>query len=225
MFSLGSQELFGFIIGCLFTIALMSYIIKDNPLFRIALHILIGVTAGYISLVTIYEVLQPRFSNAIQIREPLVLAITIVPIILFLLLAFKLNSKTTNLGNITVGFLAGVGIGTAVGSAVSGTLIPQIGATILSLAPASNGQAINNLILIIGTVTALLYFQTTIRIKNQQKSTEVRKGLRALSDTIGKAFISMALGVVLGGVVMTGTAIFSERIIYLIDAARQIFGK
>ena len=47
-------DLIGASLGFFFTLALLSYLIGDNPLYRIALHVFIGVSVGYILLVIIY---------------------------------------------------------------------------------------------------------------------------------------------------------------------------
>ncbi len=47
----------GAIIGFLLTIMVLSYIIGDNALFRLAIHIFIGAASGYAAVLILYNVL------------------------------------------------------------------------------------------------------------------------------------------------------------------------
>ena len=42
------------------TLFLFTYLIADNPLYRIATHLFIGITAGYVTLLAWYSVIQPQ---------------------------------------------------------------------------------------------------------------------------------------------------------------------
>lgn len=218
-----TPDVIGGILGFFFTIAILSYLIGDNPLFRFALHTFIGAAAGYVALVTINEVLRPRFISTFTVRDPLALAIISIPLILFLFLIFKLSPKTGNIGNITLGFLIGVGAGTAIGAALTGTLIPQIEATWLNLNPGASESLINNLIMISGVIATLLSFQYWLNPKKKQESSP-SSGLMNISQQTGKGFIAIALGAVYGGLIISGIAILAERIVALITFIRQING-
>ena len=53
-------DFIGLALGFLLTILVFSYLLGDNPFFRLAVHIFIGVSAAYVALVTINNVLIPR---------------------------------------------------------------------------------------------------------------------------------------------------------------------
>src|SRR6187551_3501857 len=59
-------ELLSALAAVVLTLALLSYLIADNPLYRIATHLFIGVTAGYVALLAWYTVIDP------QLMQPLV---------------------------------------------------------------------------------------------------------------------------------------------------------
>ena len=46
-------------IGLILTLLIFSYLIGDNPLFRIAVYIFVGVSAGYVAVVAFWQVLWP----------------------------------------------------------------------------------------------------------------------------------------------------------------------
>ena len=53
-------ELISGAIGFLLTLLIFSYLIGDNPLFRSAVYIFIGVSSGYAAVVVWHNVLLPK---------------------------------------------------------------------------------------------------------------------------------------------------------------------
>jgi len=47
-------------VGFLLTVCVLSYLFGDNPLFRLATSLFVGVAAGYAAVLLIYQVLLPR---------------------------------------------------------------------------------------------------------------------------------------------------------------------
>ena len=48
------------VLGFLFTILIFSYLLGDNPLFRIGTYIFVGVVSGYVAAVAVWQVIYPR---------------------------------------------------------------------------------------------------------------------------------------------------------------------
>ena len=115
-----------------FTLTLMvgTYIIRDNPLFRFALHLFIGVAAGYAGAVALNGVILPQvigpFFQFFSGGGLDILVLAVPPLLLGLLLFAKLTNRLAWLGTPTMAFLVGVGAAAAVGGAVLGTLFPQV---------------------------------------------------------------------------------------------------
>lgn len=198
-------------LGFLFTVALLSYVLGDNPLYRAALHIFIGVSVGYATLVVIYEVLVPRLVEPLQSGDATAAALAAMPLALFLFLVLKFSPKAAPLGNVSTAYLLGVGIAVALGGALAGTLVPQVQATWLSILPGAEGGFLNNLILIVGVVSTLAYFQFWVRGRGEED--EPRRGpvVRWLA-LAGQVFIVTALGSVYAGMILSGIAALSDRL-------------
>jgi hypothetical protein len=206
------------ILSFFFTVALLSYLIGDNPLYRLALHIFIGVSVGYAALIVIYQVLQPRLITPLMSGDFTVVALTSVPLMLFLFLIMKINPRTSALGNSSVAYLIGVGTAVAVGGAITGTLLPQIQSTWVSLMPGASGKFVDDGIIAFGTVTTLLAFQYWLRGRTSGGEVKRVAILRFLSTT-GQVFVVITLGVVYGGIILSGIAIFSHQLMALYDWA------
>jgi hypothetical protein len=206
-----SSEFLGGALGFLFTIALLSYLIGDNVVYRIALHVFIGVSAGYVALVIFYQALEPRLFEPLGSGQPLAMGLAVVPMLLFLLLLFKLGQRTAWLGSLAIAYMVGVGTAVAIGGAVTGTLVPQIASTAVSL---FQGDFISNIVLLVGTIATLLYFQFWVRGRSASGDAQ-RVALMRYAGYVGQAFLMITLGVIYGGMILSGMAIFSERLVSL----------
>jgi hypothetical protein len=208
------------VLSFLFTVALLSYLIGDNPLYRVALHLFVGVSIGYGTLVVIYQVLRPRLLDPLTSGDPVLITFNIVPLVLFLFLILKLSPRTAAVGNLGVAFLIGVGTGVATGGALTGTLIPQVRATWLSVRPPAAGDLLNNLVMIAGAVTTLLAFQ--FWLGRGEGRADRRPALMRLLRGMGRAFMIVALGAVYGGAILSGIAVLSGRMGALVETAAAL---
>src|SRR5437867_12130846 len=118
------------------TLGLLTYLIADNPLYRILSHLFIGITAGYVTLLAWYSVIQPQVFMVPQlIGNPLgnarLLIIQAVGLVGGLFLLLKSGHIAGRIGTLFVALMVGVGVAVAVGGGLTGTLIPQVLATMV----------------------------------------------------------------------------------------------
>jgi len=123
-FTLSHDLVTGFF-SFLLTLMILSYLIGDNPAFRVAVYIFVGVSAGYVAAVAWWQVLYPKVFVPLLTGSFLERLLALIPLVLGVLLLMKLSPRTAWLGTPSVAFLVGVGAAVAVGGAVMGTLIPQ----------------------------------------------------------------------------------------------------
>lgn len=212
-------EIFWIVVSFLLTVMVLSYLLGDNVFFRFAAHLFIGITAGYVVLLIIYELIWPYLLNPLisgTLTERLWLGI---PILLILLLVISQIKKFTWIGSIPLAYLAGLAAAVAVGGAVFGTLIPQSRAVIDSFDPTklsvTTGQGWMNIIdavvMLIGTVSTLSYFYFG-RKRRPETESDFRKRPAVFEglSKIGQVFIGITLGAVFAGV-------FSSALLALID--------
>lgn len=69
-------------VSFLFTLMVLSYLMGDNPLFRLAIHIFIGVSAGYAAAVAWHQVLSPKLIQPLLSGGLLESTLFIVPLLL-----------------------------------------------------------------------------------------------------------------------------------------------
>jgi hypothetical protein len=223
-------DLIGAIVGFTLTLMVVSYVIKDNALFRLAIHIFIGVSAGYATVLVIYNVIW------YQLLAPLILSplekyyLVIPPILLGIWLFAKASPKLSRMGSPVVAFLVGVGAATAITGAVSGTLFPQVSATInlFDLSATGLGGAkllgwvVNGLFILVGTITSLAYFHFGVRSRGDQVAQ--RPLWIEILAQIGQVFIAVAFGALFAGAYAAALAALVERVSFIWNFFSNLLG-
>ena len=220
--SLELSSTIGGLLGFGFSVAILSYLVGDSPLYRVALHLFIGASVGYATLITIYQVLVPRLVEPLMSGVVDVMLFVSVPLILFIFLTLKLSPRLSPLGNISVAFMLGVGTAVAIVGALSGTMLPQIQAMWLSVRPGAGGSLLNNLVIVVGTVSTLLYFQFWVR-RLPGSDKERILPLRIVAG-LGQGFLVLTLGATYGGMILSGLSLFSERVVFLWGFISRLLG-
>jgi len=209
-FGMNLADLSGLLLGFTFTIFIFSYLLGDNFLFRLATHIFIGTAAGYASVITLYNVILPQlvfpFLDGGQ-EEMFLAGSLLIPSILLLA---KISPRTSKLGNPTIAILVGVGAAAAIGGAIFGTIFPQTSATINVF---ENNNFIDGAILLVGTLSTLLYFQFSTRQDKTQR-TRITQAAK-MFGWVGKTFIAITFGALFAGVYISALTALIERFFFL----------
>jgi hypothetical protein len=214
-----SPDQIGIILGAILTLCILSYLIGDNVLYRFATHVLIGVSAAYITVTVIADVLVPRLVQPILARssaQPMDVIVAGLGLILSMMLLFKALPRWAWVGNVPIGYLVGVGAAVALGGAVFGTLGPQIAATapsdpFMGLSRDANFNFILNVLIAFGTVTTLLSFSFF---------RAARRGVLSGLSSIGRIFLAIALGATFALVYIASVTVLIDRVQAITDAVR-----
>jgi hypothetical protein len=225
--SLSLLDLAGTLLGFLFTLLIFSYIfLGDNALFRSSIYIFIGVSAGFAAVYALANVIWPQLILPLLSLAQEQAVFSIILGVLALLLFTRISPRLGVLGSIPVGFLVGIGAATAIGGAVLGTLFPQVAATVNRfdreiLAQDENlGLGFfNALILLVGVVTVLVYFQ--FRASSQGNQAGQRSGLVELLASIGHGFIAVTFGALFAGIYASALTALIERLNSIVQFVLQ----
>lgn len=121
-------ELFQIWLIAFFTLALFSFLYKDNPIYRVAEHIFAGLTAGYqVGLIWDTVILQ-------KLWDPMVGGDwwLFIPGILGLLMFTRLTKKFSWASRISLAFVMGVTAGIFIISQLHGLVLPQMKDTMIA---------------------------------------------------------------------------------------------
>jgi hypothetical protein len=225
-------EMIWTIIGFSLTVMVLSYIlVGDNFLFRLASYLFVGAASGYVFVVVLVQVIWPKMIQPLVFGpglEPRLLALP--PLILGLLLLFKLSPRLSRVGNFSMAWLVGSGAAITIGGAVLGTIFPQFLGTVnlfdMRLAQASGTdpslQLVDALIILLGTITTLAYFYYTIQNKPNQL-VQRPSWIESMSK-FGQVFIGITLGSLFAGVYSAALTALVERVGFLWNFIRVLIG-
>lgn len=225
-----SPDLITGFISLFFTILIFSYLIGDNPLFRVATYIFVGVSAGYVAAIVIWQVLIPRLAYPLIFGSMLEKILAAIPLVGGLFIILKVSSRMAGVARMTMAFLVGAGAAVTIAGAVIGTLIPQANATInffdLNVAAANNisrGEVIGNgAIVLLGTVLTLAYFH--FGAKPKVDGTMHRLGLIEIAAWLGRIFLGITLGAIFAGVYAAALTALIERVASIINFITNLLG-
>lgn len=198
-------------VSLVLTVLIFSYLLGDNVLYRLAIHVLVGVAAAYALIVATESVIKPWLDETLLVEsagrdETTVIALRVigpVPFLVGALLLFKVSPRLAGVGNLGLSFMIGVGVAVAIAGAVSGTILPLA---------REAGRAVDDalgdgLVILVGTVTTLLYFQ--FFAVERRGVVQRPRGLRSLS-LVGQFFVTVTLGALYAGAILTSLAVFSD---------------
>lgn len=218
------------------TLMVYTYLIADNFLYRAAVYIFAGLTAGFSILVIWQSVMTPWFNDLQQVDNVIDLTIDLLPLIFVLSLAINpkpniqglpvlsrflrfLLLAVAGLRRIVLAFLIGVGAAVTLVGVTSGTLLPLT----VSVGRSPALGMVSGAITIIGTISVLIYFQYAANRKDDG-TTERPNILAKLFGGVGGYVIAVTMGAIYAGAIATSLVVFSERIAFLVERMTSIFG-
>jgi len=220
-----TADLVGAIVGIILTLLVFSYLLGDNPGFRFAIHLFIGVSAGLAGAVALRTIILPYillplidFSDLSAWFQALVL------LVLSVLLLAKLSPRLGRLGNVPMAYIVGVGAAVVLSGAVLGTIFPQVSAASdlidLRTLPADTPLTsliglLNRFIAVVGTIATLAYFHFSAR--SVPNAPAVRPGWIEYAARVGQVFIAVTLGVLFAGVFSAALTAWVDRWNFIID--------
>jgi len=216
-----STDLITGILGFVFTLLVLSYLVEDNPLFRVAVHIFVGLSAGYVAVGVWQQVIISKLLVPMLMGDWLQRAFLLIPLLMSILLLGKMSPRYQAFGRPVVAFLVGAGAAVAIGGALLGTLLPQIQASIaLFDFSATNARPLTEtlteaILILLGTVSTLAYFQFTVRGKSGKRN--------ALLTIVGQVFIAITFGVLFAGALTAALTALIDRVAFLVQFFDTIF--
>ena len=219
-----SADLIWTLVGFILTLLIFSFLIGDNPVFRLTAYLFVGVMAGYVAVVVIYQVLIPRLALPLLEGASGERLLALVPLVLAALLLTKLSPRLSHFGTIPMAYLVGVGAAVTISGATLGTIIPQTLAAIRSFGSAdasAMGAIAESAIFLLGTVGTLIYFQFQAHTRPglpPERSRPVRFIAR-----VGEVFIAITLGAVFAGVYSAAVTALIDRLDFILTVITTIF--
>jgi len=179
-----------------FTLAIFSFLYKDNPFYRLAEHVFAGLSAGYYAGLIFQSVLVQ------QLWQPLVGGNfwLIVPGILGLLTFARLYRNYSWLSRVALAFVIGANAGILLMQQLHGLVLPQVAETFIDI------NSIKAALIVVGVICTLIYFYFS------KPHTGVLGGVA----TVGIWFIMISFGAHFGYTVMARVSLLIGRVQFLV---------
>lgn len=228
LFVAGSlAQTIGLWVAALLTLAVLSYVVGDGPVFRFTQYLFVGIAAGYAAALSWKHVLAPRL--VLLAREPASAWPYAIMFLLGLLLLARGWRPLSKLAGLPLSLLLGVGAAVAVGGVLRGTLVPQMAASIVSLAPVDYAgglrgwaYALDAAFMLLTTVAVLAAYRYRATGDGSGRLwIKLERGLGKL----GRALILLLLAALLAGAALSFFSALRGQVEFLIyDWPGSLFG-
>ncbi len=207
------------------TLCIFSFLYKDNPLFKLAEHLYVGVSVGY-TIVKAYDTVIVHL-----IVKPIVeqgeIAL-LIPVAIGMLMLTRYVPKAAWLSRYAFAFIVGVGSGLAIPRTISSFILKQVEDTVRPLLSLAGGDgmtfsmnlldpssSINVIIILIGVISVLFYFFFSIE----------HSGPGKVVAKTGVMFLMIAFGAAFGYTVMARMSLLIGRLTDLIEFSDASYGR
>ncbi|THJ23176.1 MAG: hypothetical protein CAF44_004050 [Nitrospira sp. CG24D] len=207
------------------TLFIFSFLYKDNPLFKLAENLYVGVSVGYTIVKTYDTVIVHLIWKPIVENQEWTL---LIPVAIGLLMLTRYVPKAAWLSRYAFAFIVGVGAGLAIPRTVSSFILKQIEDTIrplLMLVPGEGvtfswnlmnpASSVNVIIVLIGVSSVLFYFFFSVE----------HKGPGKMVARTGVMFLMIAFGAAFGYTVMARMSLLIGRLTDLIEYSDPSYGR
>ena len=225
-------------LAALFTLCILSFLYGDNPLYKLAEAVFVGVSAGYWMVVGFWTgIVQNLFSKLAPdlIRSSLLPGlpesqeqelIYLFPLLLSVLMLMRLSPVGGWISRWALAFFIGATAGIRLLGYLQSDFLRQIQSTILPLLVVGTqgfdfSASLQNLTIVVGVLSCLTYFFFSIE----------HKGVVGGVSRLGIWFLMITFGAGFGYTVMGRIALMAQRLefladdwLWIIDPARRRLG-
>lgn len=242
------NEVLGSWVAVFLTLAIFSFLYKDNPFYKFAEHVFIGISAGYGLSIGFWTIIQPNLLgrlwpakeyselsfwydiyDLLSLLFPSIYPIGgidkghsmdltyLIPLILGMMMILSIFKQFNWMARWGIAYTVAIAAGLRAYGFLNSYILNQIKGTIVPLANTENPifhisepSLFNNLIILIGTITGLLYFFFS----------KEQTGTFGKVTRIGIYFLMISFGASFGFAVMGRISLLIGRFVDLISYSK-----
>ncbi|MEW6308028.1 MAG: hypothetical protein AB1492_03180 [Bacillota bacterium] len=190
-------------VATLVTLGVLSYLYKENPVFRLLEHVMLGLSTAHILVMSWHGTGKMILMKYILEDQKL---LYIIPVVGGLLIYTRFFPKIAWIARIPMSYWVGYGIGYSFAYDPR-PMLGQIIDSFIKFQGKTPGVTVNNILFFIFLTCSIAYFFFTIKRENP---------LMNVAATIGRYAIMAALGAGFGGTVISRAATFYGRAFFLL---------
>jgi hypothetical protein len=187
----------GTIIAAFLTLCIFSFLYKDNPFYRFAEHLLVGISVGYILVIALDTTVVPKLVNPVFKQGRLDY---LIPGFLGLFMLLRFFPRYAWLSRISIALIIGAGAGVAIPATIQAKIFAQMQSTMSRMA------SIDGIIVFLGIATTLSYFFFS----------KEHKGWFGTTAKMGTWFLMIFFGATFGYTVMSRISLLIGRMQFLL---------
>ena len=209
------EKLIGIWIAAFLTLCIYSFLYHDNPLYRFAEHLFVGISVGYGIVLSIHQGLIPfawtPFWQAIT-QWPLGWGLTkLIPIGIGLLFFARLIPGYDWLIRYPIAILMGIFSGLAIPNVMQADIFRQVHGTLTPFAQIHAGtlsspEIFGAVLMLIGVISTLTYFFFSVE----------HRGVVGGISKVGIVFLMIGFGSAFGNTVMGRVSLLIQRVDFLL---------
>ena len=207
-------DIIGIWLLVLMTLCILSYLYGDNPFYKIAEHIFVGVSAGYIFALTWWDQIWPNLFGRLfpgYVDAGFEFSPSyIIPLILGIFMLFRLIPSLSWLARFPIAYIVGMAAGLKVYVYINSNILMQIQNSAIDFSK-SGGEIFNHILVLLGVISALVYFFFS----------KEHKGTVGVISKIGIYFLMIKFGASFGFAVMGRISLLIGRFEDLINYSSQ----
>lgn len=208
-------------LGAFLTLSIYSFLYKDNPFYKFAEHLVVGVSAGYFVIILWHNGLQPNLFDRLDDGNFYLLWLNsskpwyLIPSLLGVMMWTRFSRRWSWVSRWPIAMYMGIAAGVAVPLEMKNRVNLQLYSSMRSVnfenffgnSLLDGGSGLSQLIIFLGTLAALFYFFFS------KEHTGVFKGVARLGIWI----LMIGFGASFGYTVMGRISLFAQRIQYVGD--------
>jgi len=205
-------------VAALLTLCIFSFLYRDNPFYRFAEHLFVGVSAGYYLVLSFWTVLVANLWDPLvgafrgPASAPLAArlgdyrAFLLVPALLGLLLFSRFVRRYAWLARWSLAVIIGVYAGLKTTGFAQGDFVAQVHGSIQPLWTGHWGTSVSVWVFTVGLITSLLFFFFS----------REQKGALGVTSRVGVFFLMVSFGAGYGYTVMSRISLLIGRFQFLL---------
>jgi hypothetical protein len=210
------METVGTWLAALLTLFILSFLYKDNPLYKFAEHLFVGVSAAYWVVFNIFNILIPNLYMPLVMQTQL---LYIIPLILGVMMLMRLFPRVGWVSRWPLAFIVGTYSGYYLITYLQSNAVDQVRATLLQFIQIESWKAffsnpglitfLNAVaipVVVVGVITGIIYFFFS----------KEHKGVFGGLAKTGVWFLMIAFGASFGYTVMARISLLIGRLYFLL---------
>lgn len=194
-------------VAAFLTLCILSFLYQDNPYYKFAEHLMVGVSAGYWVVILYYSTFQDKVIDSLESGHWWYT----IPLLLGILMWTRLVKNWVWVSRYPLALYIGISAGVAIPLEMKAKVIEQLYGSIdlitqLHTTGASTLLTINNLIILVGVIASLVYFFFS----------KEHTGATGFVAQIGIAVLMIGFGASFGFTVMARVSLLIQRFQFLL---------